>query len=407
MATEELNNRVKKLEKELVSALNRIEYLENQARLQLSGQGSGEFPEIKSSHSLVKKFLTQEVWDKLKGIRTKTTNMTLAACIACALQFDNQHVGIYAADEDCYNDFALLFDPIIQEYHSVKPDAKHTTDMDPSNLKSTVAEDCPVQSTRIRVGRNIVGYGLSPGITKDQRLEVESLMKEAFAALPEDLQGTYYGLTGMSETDRLALVKKRYLFVSGDNNLQVGGMEREWPEGRGIFVSKDEKFMVWVNEEDQLRIISMQKGADVAEVFTRLCKGINTIEKFLNGKGKKFQQNDRFGYFTSCPTNLGTGMRASVMLELPAWKAEATAKGVATGKKYLQAFYDDNKMGIQARGSRGESGGETGCKYDLSNMHRLGYSEVQLVQNMIDGINKTWELEKQKAKGGDDSKASS
>lgn len=221
-------------------------------------------------------------------------------------------------------------------------------------------------------------------------------MKEAFAQLPDDLQGEYYPLLGMKEDDRKKLVDKRYLFVSGDPNLQVGGMERDWPEGRGIYVSKDEKFMVWVNEEDQLRIISMQKGGDVAEVFTRLCKGINNIEDYIGTKGKKFQANERFGYYTSCPTNLGTGMRASVMLETPNWKAEATKNGYTTGKKYLQEFYDKNKMGIQARGSRGESGGETGCMYDLSNKYRLGYSEVELITMMINGINKTWELEKQK-----------
>merc|ERR1712173_578000 len=87
-------------------------------------------------------------------------------------------------------------------------------------------------------------------------------------------------------------------------------------------------------------------------------------------------------------------MRASVMLETPNWKAEATANGYATGKKYLQEKIC-NELGLQARGSRGESGGETGCMYGLSNKYRLGYSEVQLVQMMIDGVNKIWEMEVQ------------
>jgi protein-arginine kinase len=84
------------------------------------------------------------------------------------------------------------------------------------------------------------------------------------------------------------------------------------------------------------------------------------------------------------------------MVDCPGWKAEAVAKGVKTGKEHLQKFYDGEKMGIQARGSRGESGGETGCTYDLSNKYRLGYSEVELVTMMINGINKTWELELKK-----------
>jgi len=356
------------------------------------------YPTVKSEHSLVKKHLTPEIWEKYKNLKTKTSGCTLSACIACAVQFDNQHVGIYSGDEDCYEDFKLLFDPIIQEYHNVGADVKHVTDMSPEKVTVKVAEDCPIKSTRIRVGRNIMGYGLSPGITQKQRVEVEEMMIEAFKQLPEDLQGTYYPLKGMAEEDRLKLVDKRFLFVSGDPNLQVGGMERDWPEGRGIFVAKDERFLVWVNEEDQLRIISMQMGGDINEVFTRLCKGIKCIEDFIAEKGKKFQSSEKYGYYTSCPTNLGTGMRASVMVDLPNWKAEATEKGIETGKKHLQTFYDEGKMGIQARGSRGESGGETGCTYDLSNMYRLGYSEVELVTMMINGVNKTWELEKAKAK---------
>ena len=76
-----------------------------------------------------------------------------------------------------------------------------------------------------RVGRSISGFGLSPGITKEQRLEVESLMKTAFGNLEGDLAGTYYPLTGMDEKVRQQLVDDHFLFVSGDKNLQVSVIE--------------------------------------------------------------------------------------------------------------------------------------------------------------------------------------
>merc|ERR1712036_78694 len=107
---------------------------------------------------------------------------------------------------------------------------------------------------------------------------VENLMKKAFANLEGDLAGTYYPLTGMAENVRQQLVDDHFLFVSGDKNLQVSGMERDWPEGRGIFHNKDKTFLIWINEEDQLRIISMQKGGNVNEVFARLVRGINAVE---------------------------------------------------------------------------------------------------------------------------------
>merc|ERR1711962_1507786 len=275
------------------------------------------FPNIKSQHSLVAKHVTKEVWDKLGNHRTKTAGFTLAQAIACATEFDNQHCGIYAGDWDSYKDFAAVFDPIIQEYHGISPDAKHTSDMDVQKIKGNIEVDVPVHSVRIRVGRSIDGFGLSPGITKEQRVGVENLMKSAFKKMPGDLAGNYFPLTGMDEKVRQQLVDDHFLFMSGDPNLKVAGMERDWPEGRGIFHNKDETFLVWVNEEDQLRIISMQKGGDVKGVFERLARGIKAVGDSVKAEsGKDFQISPKFGYIHSCPTNLGTGMRASVHVDL-------------------------------------------------------------------------------------------
>merc|ERR1712037_945581 len=108
-------------------------------------------------------------------------------------------------------------------------------------------------------------------------LGVESLMKNALSKLTGDLAGTYFPLTGMDEKVRQQLVDDHFLFVSGDKNLTVAGMERDWSEGRGIFHNKDKTFLTWVNEEDQLRIISMQSGGDVRAVFDRLARGIKAV----------------------------------------------------------------------------------------------------------------------------------
>merc|ERR1719400_258973 len=322
--------------------------------------------------------VTKELGDELAGHTTATSGFTLAKAIACAVDFDDQHCGIYAGDADSYKDFAKVFDPIIQEYHGISADSTHTSDMDASKISGNIDDDVPVKSTRIRVGRSIEGFGLSPGITKEQRLEMEGLMKNAFSKFEADLAGEYFPLTGMEESVRQQLVDDHFLFVSGDKNLQAAGMERDWPEGKGIFHNKDKTFLVWVNEEDQLRIISMQKGGDVKGVFERLSRGIKTVQDSVKAEsGKDFQISPKFGYIHSCPTNLGTGMRASVHVDLPGWTKDSidALKARCGG------------MGLQPRGTRGESGGQTGHTYDISNKHRLGYSEVQLVQTMIDGVN--------------------
>jgi len=353
---------------------------------------SDAFPEIKSTHSLVAKYVTKPLWEKLSRAKTKTSGFTLEKAIACAVEFDNQHCGIYAGDWDSYKVFSDVFDPIIQDYHGISPDAVHTSDMDASKITRNVEAGAPVHSTRIRVGRSIDGFGLSPGITREQRVGVEELMKKAFANLQGDLAGSYFPLTGMEEKVRQQLVDDHFLFVSGDRNLIAAGMEREWPEGRGIFHNKEKTFLTWVNEEDQLRIISMQKGGDVKAVFERLARGIKAIgDSVKTESGRDFMLDSKYGYIHSCPTNLGTGMRASVHMDLPGYTKE--------GLKVLQARCEE--LNLQPRGTRGESGGQTGHTYDLSNKHRLGYTEVELVLTMIDGVNTLYkeDLELQKKHG--------
>merc|ERR1712045_235146 len=319
------------------------------------------FPEIRSKHSLTAKHVTAEKWAKLGDHVTKTSGFTLAKAIACAVEFDNQHCGIYAGDEDSYVDFADVFDPLICEYHGLPADFSHVSDMDSSKITGNVEPDVPVHSCRIRVGRSIQGFGLSPGITKQQRIDVEALMSSALGKLTGDLAGSYYPLTGMAEDVRQQLVDDHFLFMSGDPNLKVAGMERDWPEGRGIFHNAAKTFLVWINEEDQLRIISMQKGGDVKGVFERLARGIKAVgDSVKKESGKDFMLDKKEG--------------------LPALKARC------------------EELKVQPRGTRGESGGQTGVTYDISNKHRLGYSEVELVQCMIDGVNSLYEedLELQK-----------
>merc|ERR1719347_350932 len=314
----------------------------------------GDFPFIASQHSLVARHVTKDKWDALKNIKTKTSGFTLAKAIACAVQFNNQHCGIYAGDWDSYKDFAPVFDPLIQEYHGISPSAVHTSDMDFNKIQGNIVDGAPVHSTRIRVGRSIDGFGLSPGITKEQRIGVEKLMKNAIQSFSGDLAGNYYPLTGMEESVRQQLVDDHFLFVSGDRNLTVAGMERDWPEGRGIFHNDNKTFLIWINEEDQLRIISMENGGNVKGVFERLCNGIKMVQDSVKKEcGKDFCLDNKYGYIHSCPTNLGTGMRASVHIDLPGWTKHSIDK--------LKARCEE--LHLQPRGTRGESVHQTlhGC----------------------------------------------
>jgi len=174
----------------------------------------------------------------------------------------------------------------------------------------------------------------------------------------------------MSETDRKQLIEDHFLFKEGDRFLEACGLNRDWPSGRGIFHNKEKSFLIWVNEEDQLRIISMQKGADILAVFTRLSKAATLIEKEA-----KFAHDDHLGYITSCPTNLGTALRASVHIKLP-----FLAKNKEEFNKIADQFF------VQIRGIHGEHTETDDGVFDISNKRRLGRSEKDLVQDMYSGV---------------------
>jgi creatine kinase/arginine kinase len=281
-------------------------------------------------------------------------------------------IGVYAGDQESYSVFAPLFDPIIEEYHGFGKNDTHQSNLNINDLDAPNPdpEGLYIVSTRIRVGRNLDNMPLGPGISKVQRDQVESSVVEGLKTLKGELAGEYYPLLGMCTEIQEKLIKDHFLFKEGDRFLDAAGLNRNWPEGRGIYHNNDKTFLVWVNEEDQLRIISMQKGGHIKEVFTRLVFAIQSIETNVS-----FAYSDHLGYITSCPTNLGTAMRASVHIALP-----NLAKDMKRFKEITDQYH------LQIRGIHGEHSESEGDIHDISNLRRLGITEVEAVQDMYDGV---------------------
>ena len=153
-----------------------------------------------------------------------------------------------------------------------------------------------------------------------------------------------------------------------------------------MFCSKDKKCLLWINEDDHLQIISLEQGGNVKAVFTRLSRGIEAIKSGLEketGKDPVFMSAPILGMVTCCPSNLGTGMRGSVHIPVP-----KLIKSIGFDK------IDEISRGIksQARGSTGEHS-EVIDRIDVSNWHRLGFPENELVQDMIICANTLAEME--------------
>lgn len=329
--------------------------------------------------SLLSKYLTKEIYDKLK-IKKTSNDFTLDMAISSGINNLDSGIGIYAGDKESYSTFNELFDPIIQDYHSFSKDDKHTSLIDSNkiNSRNPDEENKYILSTRIRVGRNFDNLPLGPAISKEQREYIEKEVSSVLNSLDGKLKGVYYPLSGMSEEVSNQLIEDHFLFKAGDRFLESAGLNRDWPEGRGIYHNDEKTFLVWVNEEDQLRIISMQEGGNIKEVFERLTTAISKIEEKI-----KFSYSDRLGYITSCPTNLGTAMRASVHIKLP---------NLSKDMKYFEEI--TNKYYLQIRGIHGEHSESLGGVYDISNKRRLGVTEVQCVQDMYNGVVELIKIEK-------------
>jgi len=342
--------------------------------------GFTKLANAKNCKSLLKKYLTREVFDKLKDKKTKL-GATLLDVIQSGVENLDSGVGLYAPDAEAYSLFAPLFDPVIEDYHV----GFKQTDFHPQKNFGDVnafinvdPEGKYVVSTRIRCGRSLQGYPFNPCLTKAMYEEMEKKVSTALAGLGGELKGTFYPLTGMSKAVQQKLIDDHFLFKEGDRFLQAANACRYWPAGRGIYHNDDKTFLVWCNEEDHLRIISMQMGGDIGQVFRRLVNGANSIEKIV-----PFSHHDRLGFQTFCPTNLGTTIRASVHIGLPKLAADL---------KKLEAIA--GKYNLQVRGTRGEHTEAEGGIYDISNKRRMGLTEFDAVMEMQNGILELIKMEK-------------
>jgi len=329
------------------------------------------FEKLKGSGSLLAKYLSPLLFDQLKDKET-SSGIKLNQIINSGLENLDSGIGVYAGDKDSYKTFAPLFDPIIKEYHGFNQDQVHISDLDLNKLDISNLDPNNefIISTRIRVGRNLDGYALGTTISKEKRDEIELKVSNILNSFDDELKGKYYSLSKISNEDKQKLIEDHFLFKAGDRFLESAGLNRDWPSGRGIFHNNEKTFLVWINEEDHLRIISMEKGGDIKRVFTRLVKAINSIEKNL-----PFSYDKHLGYITSCPTNLGTALRASVHIKLPKLGSD-----MELFKSICEQYH------VQIRGIDGEHSKSKSGIYDISNKRRLGISEIECIKDMYNGV---------------------
>jgi protein arginine kinase len=218
-------------------------------------------------------------------------------------------------------------------------------------LRGSGPESDIVISSRVRLARNLAAFPFTNRASAFQKAEIESLLRDRIAKLELDPKLGYLNLPTLSNLDRQMLVER-----------QLISREMATAEGpRGVALVPQETVSVMVNEEDHLRMQVMRSGFALDEAWQEIDRLDDQLEQRIT-----YAFSEEFGYLTACPTNVGTGMRSSVMLHLPA--LEHT-------KQIDKVFRALQKINLAVRGLYGEGSRASGHFYQISNQVTLGKSE--------------------------------
>ena len=226
-----------------------------------------------------------------------------------------------------------------------------------------------VVSSRIRLARNIIEYPFETRCSKKENEEIVNKIKEVLPSIGYGLK--ILKLKDMDDITKMSLVEKRLVspdFVMNKNDIGA------------IAINEEENICIMINEEDHLRLQVFAPGFEIEELL-KLMVEIDT--KF--GKALNYAYNDKYGYLTACPTNVGTGMRVSVMVHLPALTKTGNIQKV---------LHIINNFGMNIRGIYGEGSKAAGDMYQISNKQTLGVSEEEIINNMKIIVEKIIEQER-------------
>ena len=219
-----------------------------------------------------------------------------------------------------------------------------------------------VISTRIRFARNLREYPFPCRLSDEKKRKVASIVKEAVldghSAISDRFR--YIQMSELTQEEAVSLVERHLVSPEFISDRQ----------GRGLLLLDDESVSIMINEEDHVRIQVLAQGMKLDEAYEMADKIDTLLDETLN-----FAFNEKLGYLTQCPTNIGTGMRASLMLHLPALQ-ESGAMGKISASL--------SKLGIVLRGLYGEGTEPSGAIYQLSNQVTLGITEREAIKNLND-----------------------
>lgn len=227
-----------------------------------------------------------------------------------------------------------------------------------------------VVSSRIRLARNIANTPFNTKMTKEDKNELLEKLKYITPGLGYGLK--YLRLKDMDDITKLSLIEKHIIspdMISDRNE-----------EETAIIINDEENICIMINEEDHIRLQVFNSGLDLKNTMNLAREIDNKLDEILH-----FSSSKEYGYLTVCPTNVGTGLKASVMVHLPALKITGNISKI---------LYIVNNFGMTIRGVYGEDTQSKGDMYQISNNQTLGMTEDEIINNLNNITKKVMEQER-------------
>ena len=247
-------------------------------------------------------------------------------------------------------------------------------------LRGSGPEADIVISTRVRLARNMAEFPFVNRASSHDKAQIELLLRERIMECGFGSSLSYIDLSGLESLDRQFLVERQ--LISREHAAAEGN--------RGVAFAPQENVSLMVNEEDHLRIQVMHSGLVLEQTWEEISQLDDQLESRIT-----YAFHEQLGYLTACPTNVGTGIRVSVMLHLPA---------LVITKQIEKVFRALQKLSLAVRGLYGEGSQASGDFYQISNQVTLGKSEEELIKNISSVIPQIVLYERQARKGRSESR---
>ncbi len=241
-------------------------------------------------------------------------------------------------------------------------------------LRGTGSESDVVVSTRIRLARNLAQFPFNTRADDSARGQIVKQVRDCLGDLPVAKVLNFVDVPSLDEISRQFLVERQLI-------------SRELAEGegpRGVAFSQAEDVSIMVNEEDHLRLQVLRSGLALNDCWEEIDRIDDALEEELT-----FAFHETYGYLTACPTNVGTGIRVSVMLHLPA---------LVQTREIQKVFHSLQKINLAVRGLYGEGSQALGDFYQISNQYTLGLSETQVIDKVRSVIPRLLDYERRARK---------